>query len=247
VTGSSRGIGAGIAEALARAGASVALNGRDPARTEAARTALASKLDAEGISAQLHCVSFDVSDHDAMLSAVRTFELNIGGIDILVNNAGIQYRSPVVDFPIHAWDAVISTNLTSCFILAQHVAIGMIQRGNGKIINVCSVQNKLVRGATAAYAAAKSALGTLGQVMCADWAVHGLQINGLAPGYIGTELNAALLDDPDMSRWVVNRTPAHRWGTPADLGGPAVWLASSASDFVNGQLIFVDGGMSAVL
>ncbi len=123
----------------------------------------------------------------------------------------------------------------------------MIDRGNGKIINVCSVQNKLVRGATAAYAAAKSALGTLGQVMCADWAAAGLQINGLAPGYIDTDLNAALVNDPAMNDWVVRRTPAHRWGEPADLGGPAVWLASSASDFVNGQLIFVDGGMTAVL
>jgi gluconate 5-dehydrogenase len=247
VTGSTRGIGAAIAEGLARAGATVAVNGRSPETTHAAGSRLRDRLAADGLTADVHALPFDVGDVPAMLDAVAGFESDVGGVDILVNNAGIQYRSPVVDFPLDAWEKVLSTNLTSCFVLAQHVARGMIDRGNGKIINICSVQNRIVRGATAAYAAAKSALGTLGQVMCADWAAHGLQINGLAPGYIDTELNAALLNDPAMNEWLVSRTPARRWGTPADLVGPAVWLASNASDFVNGQVIFVDGGMTAVI
>ena len=247
VTGSTRGIGAGIAEALARAGATVVLHGREPQRVRDASDELGARLAADGLSADLHVTGFDVADHHGMLAAVRAVEERLGGIDVLVNNAGIQYRSPVLDFPLEAWDRVVATNLTSCFVLAQHVARGMIDRGNGKIINICSVQNRIVRSTTIAYAAAKSALGALGQVMCADWAVHGLQINGLAPGYIDTELNSALRADPAMNEQVLKRTPAGRWGTPADIGGPAVWLASSASDFVNGQLIFVDGGMTAVM
>ena len=247
VTGSTRGIGAAIAEALARAGARVSVNGRDPGRTALACESLLARLETDGVHADLRPISFDVGDYAAMLVAVRGLEDDLGGIDVLVNNAGIQYRSPVLDFPLDAWERVLATNLTSCFVLAQHVARGMIERGHGKIINVCSLQSRIVRNSTAAYAAAKSALGTLGQVMCADWAAHGLQINGLAPGYIETDLNRTLRDDPDMNDWIVNRTPAGRWGTPADLGGPAVWLASSAADFVNGQLIFVDGGMTAVI
>jgi gluconate 5-dehydrogenase len=247
VTGSTRGIGAGVAAGLAKAGAEVAIHGRDPGRVEAARVHLTDQLAAQGITAMVHGLSFEVTDHDAMLAAVSEFTDRVGGVDVLVNNAGMQYRSPLVDFPVQAWETLLATNLTSCFVLARHLAVGMIARGRGKIINVCSVQNKLVRGSTAPYAAAKAGLGALSQVMCAEWAVHGIQANGLAPGYIDTELNKALLEDPAMSSWVVGRTPAGRWGTPADLAGPAVWLASSASDFVNGQVIYVDGGMTAVI
>jgi gluconate 5-dehydrogenase len=246
VTGSTRGIGASIAAAFVRAGASVVVHGRDADRAAATAARLRAAIP-DGECRTVHGIGFDVTDHPAMLEAVRVIEARIGGIDILVNNAGIQHRADLLDFPLDAWQAVLSTNLTSCFVLAQHVARGMVARGHGKIINICSVQNKLVRASTAAYAAAKSGLGTLGQVMCADWAAHGIQVNGLAPGYISTDLNAALLEDPELCAWVVNRTPARRWGSPADLTGPAVWLASSASDFVNGQLIFVDGGMTAVI
>jgi gluconate 5-dehydrogenase len=246
VTGSTRGIGASIAAAFVRAGANVIIHGRDADRAAAAAARLRDTLPEAEIRAP-HAVAFDVTDHAAMLAAVSDLEGRLGGIDILVNNAGIQHRADLLEFPLDAWQAVLSANLTSCFVLAQHVARGMVARGHGKIINICSVQNKLVRASTAAYAAAKSGLGTLGQVMCADWAAHGIQVNGLAPGYINTDLNTALLEDPELSAWVVNRTPARRWGTPADLAGPAVWLASSASDFVNGQLIFVDGGMTAVI
>jgi gluconate 5-dehydrogenase len=182
-----------------------------------------------------------------MLSAVAGLEQDLGGIDILVNNAGIQHRSALVDFPLHAWQEVLSANLTSCFLLARQLAPGMIIRGRGKIINICSVQNRLVRGSTSAYAAAKAGLGALGQVMCAEWAAAGIQVNGLAPGYIDTDLNTALQQNPEMVDWIRSRTPAGRWGTPQDLAGPAVWLASAASDFVNGQVVFVDGGMTAVI
>jgi gluconate 5-dehydrogenase len=247
VTGSTRGIGAAIAEALARAGAAVAVHGRKPESTAAARESLAAELSSDGVDARTEAVSFDVTDHERMLEQVRSLEARLGAIDILVNNAGIQFRSPVVDFPLDAWHNVLDTNLTSVLVLSQHVARGMLERGHGKIINICSIQNERVRGATAAYAAAKSALGALGKAMCADWAPHGLQINGLAPGFIATDLNTALIEDPVMNAWVLDRVPARRWGTPGDVAGTAVWLASGASDFVNGQVVFVDGGMTAVV
>ncbi len=237
VTGSTRGIGAAIAAALARAGAEVVVHGRNAATAEAARERLGAG----------HSLGFDVTDHGAMTAAVAGFQERVGGIDVLVNNAGVQRRAPLLEFAIDDWQQVIAANLTSCFVLARHVARGMVARGRGKIINVCSVQNKLVRGTTAPYAAAKAGLGNLGQVMCAEWAAHGIQVNGLAPGYIATDLNEALLADDTMREWVIGRTPARRWGTPEDLAGPAVWLSSSASDFVNGQVIYVDGGMTAVI
>jgi len=242
VTGSTRGIGAAIAEALTRAGARVVVHGRDPNAVDAVRH----RLTLLG-GAPPDTVSFDVTDHPAMIEQVGALEERLGGLDILVNNAGMQFRAPVVEFPVAAWREVLDTNLTSAFVLAQQVAPGMLARHRGKIINICSVQNRRVRGTTAAYAAAKAALGTLGQSMCAEWAAAGLQINGLAPGYIATDLNAALLRDEQMNAWVLDRIPARRWGTPADVGGTAVWLASSASDYVNGQVIFVDGGLTAVV
>jgi gluconate 5-dehydrogenase len=252
VTGSTRGIGAEIAAGLARAGASVVLHGRDPENVESARRGLLAALagggqEAEGPRADVRGAAFDITDHTAMLAEVRRVEEELGGIDVLVNNAGMQWRGPLLDFPLAGWDQVIATNLTSCFVLAQEVARGMVQRGAGKVINVCSVQNKLVRATTAPYAVAKGGLGSLTQAMCAEWASLGIQANGLAPGYIATELNAPLLADAEFSAWVVGRTPARRWGTPSDLVGPAVWLASAASDFVNGQIIYVDGGLTAVL
>jgi gluconate 5-dehydrogenase len=191
--------------------------------------------------------AFDVADQDAIVAQARRLEAELGGIDVLVSNAGMQFRSPLTDFPLDGWNQVLTVNLTSCFVLAQELARGMLARGHGKIINVCSVQNHLVRPTTSAYAAAKSGLGSLTRTMCAEWAAGGIQANGLAPGYIETDLNATLAEDEEFSAWVRGRTPARRWGQPADLAGPAVWLASSASDFVNGQIIYVDGGITAVL
>jgi gluconate 5-dehydrogenase len=243
VTGSTRGIGAAIAAGLAGAGATVVLHGRDRARVDQARE----QLRAQVPGADVRGCAFDVADQDAVAEQARRLDADLGGIDVLVNNAGMQLRSPLTDFPLDGWNQVLTVNLTSCFVLGQALARGMLARGHGKIINVCSLQTQLVRASTSAYAAAKSGLGSLTRTMCAEWAAGGIQANGLAPGYIGTDLNATLVEDEEFSAWVRGRTPAGRWGTPADLSGPAVWLASSASDFVNGQIIYVDGGITAVL
>lgn len=247
VTGATGGIGYVLAGALAGAGATVVMHGRTLDRAERAREALAGEFAAAGLEADLHTVAFDVADHTRMLEAAADLEQRLGGLDILVNNAGMQLRAPLLEFPRSGWDAVLAINLTSCFLLGQALAAGMVSRGHGKIINICSVQNHAVRATTAAYAVAKAGLANLTKMMAAEWAASGVQANGLAPGYIDTELNAALLADEQLNSWVVSRTPARRWGTPADLAGPVVWLASSASDFVNGQIIFVDGGMTAVI
>jgi gluconate 5-dehydrogenase len=247
VTGSTRGIGAAIAAGLARSGATVVLNGRHPDRVASSVALLSDALRAEGSEGDLRGAAFDVTDLDAAVACVAKVEAELGGIDVLVNNAGMQWRSPLIELQLADWERVLSTNLTSCFVLARQVARGMLERGRGKIINVCSVQNSLVRPTTAPYAAAKAGLGSLTRTMCAEWASAGIQANALAPGYVGTELNAALVADPDFSAWVVGRTPARRWCTAEDLVGPALWLASSASDFVNGQVIYVDGGITAVV
>ena len=246
VTGSTRGIGAGIAQALSSAGATVIVHGRDHARVAAAVDDLR-RLPTRTGRALVEGAAFDVTDHDAMRTSIRDLEAQTGGIDILVNNAGTNSPADLVDLPPTTWNTIVSTNLTACFLLAQQLAPGMINRRRGKIINICSVHNRLVRGRVGAYAAAKAGLAALTQVMCASWAASGVQANGLAPGFIETEMTAKLRDDPEFDRWMRTRTPAGRWGTPADLGGTAVWLASSASDFVNGQIIFVDGGITAVL
>jgi gluconate 5-dehydrogenase len=247
VTGSTRGIGAAIAAGLARAGATVVVHGRTEESVLPATEELRNCLGADGLEAHVHASAFDVGDHDALLAAAADIDATLGGLDVLVNNAGIQRRAPIVDMPIETWDAVFGANVTSAFRLAQHFAPGMIARGYGKVINVCSVQNQLVRATTAPYAASKAALGSLTRTMCAEWASLGIQANGLAPGYIDTDLNQSLVADETFNSWVTNRTPARRWGHVEDVVGPAVWLASSASDFVNGQLIYVDGGLTAVL
>jgi gluconate 5-dehydrogenase len=243
VTGSTRGIGAAMAAGLARAGTTVVLHGRDQARVDQAQA----QLSAEVPGADVHGCAFDVADSGAIIAQARRLDAELGGIDVLVNNAGMQLRSPLTEFPLDGWIQVLNVNLTSCFVLAQELARGMLARGHGKIINICSLQTQLVRASTSAYAAAKSGLGSLTRTMCAEWAAGGIQANGLAPGYIGTDLNTVLVEDEEFSAWVRGRTPAGRWGMPEDLAGPAVWLASSASDFVNGQVIYVDGGITAVL
>ncbi|MEN3362601.1 MAG: gluconate 5-dehydrogenase [Mycobacteriales bacterium] len=246
VTGSTRGIGAGIARALAAAGATVVVHGRDADKVAAATEDLR-RLPTRAGRPRVEGIAFDVTAQDAVRASIRALENRVGSIDILVNNAGINYPADLLDLAVANWDTILSTNLTSCFLLAQQVAPGMIERGHGKIINICSAHNRLVRGRVGAYVAAKSGLGGLTQVMCASWAAHGIQANGLAPGFIDTDMTAKLRRNPEFDHWIGTRTPAGRWGTPADLGGTAVWLASSASDFVNGQVIFVDGGLTAVM
>ncbi|MGA2830500.1 MAG: SDR family NAD(P)-dependent oxidoreductase, partial [Streptosporangiaceae bacterium] len=181
VTGSTRGIGAAIAAGLARAGAAIVLHGRDPARVDAERDRLRADLRPERPDADVRGCAFDVTDHQAVAEGARRIDGDLGGVDIVVNNAGMQFRSPLAEFPLSRWNEILSVNLTSCFVLSQELAGGMLARGHGKIINICSLQNKLVRPTTAAYAVAKSGLGALTRSMCAEWAVGGIQANGLAP------------------------------------------------------------------
>jgi gluconate 5-dehydrogenase len=242
VTGSSKGIGAALAEGLAEAGAEVVLNGRDRAALDRARDALA-----ERTGAKVHTQVFDVTDPAAVQGAVRQIESAVGPLDILVNNTGVQHRQPLSELAPQDFQRVVNTNLTSAFLVGQAVAAGMVERGYGKIVNVCSVQTWLARPGIAAYAASKGGLAMLTRSMCAEWAAAGVTVNGIAPGYVITELTRPLVEDPAFDTWIRGRTPAGRWASTDDLVGTLVWLAAPASDFVNGQVIAVDGGLTAVI
>jgi gluconate 5-dehydrogenase len=192
-------------------------------------------------------MTFDVTDSNAVRPAIERIESEIGSIEILINNAGMQFRAPLEDYPEDAWHALMKTNVDSVFYVGQAVAKRMIPRGRGKIINVCSVQSELGRPSIAPYTATKGAVKMLTKGMAIDWGKHGLQVNGIGPGYFKTELNRALVEDEAFSDWLIDRTPSRRWGELEDLIGAAVFLASDASNFVNGQIIYVDGGVTASL
>lgn len=241
VTGSSSGIGLTLAAGLAGAGARVVLNGRDASRLDAA----AAKLRAAGLAVE--AAPFDVTDAQAVADAVQRIEAEIAPIDILVNNAGMQRRAPLEQFSHEDWSTLMKTNVDSVFIVGQAVARRMITRQRGKIINVCSVQSELGRPSIAPYTASKGAVKMLTKGMAIDWGPHGIQVNGLGPGYFRTELTQALVDNPEFSAWLINRTPSRRWGDVEDLVGAAVFLASDASSFVNGHILYVDGGVTATL
>ncbi|MFE3736866.1 SDR family oxidoreductase [Streptomyces sp. NPDC059134] len=243
VTGSSRGIGLALAEGLADAGATIVLNGLDPDRLEAARTALARRFGDDRIAAR----AFDIVDEEAVAGAVDSIEAEVGPLAVLVNNAGVQHREALVDVSLDDWRRVVDTDLTGAFVVGRQVARRMLPRHAGKIVNICSVQTDLARPTIGPYTAAKGALRNLTRSMTAEWAGEGLQINGIAPGYIHTEMTQNLVDDEAFNAWILGRTPARRWGTVADLVGPVVWLASDASAYVNGQVVFVDGGMTVVV
>ncbi len=238
VTGSSQGIGLAIAHGLADAGAKVILNGRSPDKLAKA----AESFKASGITVDTLC--FDVTEAEAITQALKTTGKTI---DILVNNTGIQKRSLLVDMPLADWKAVIDTNLTSAFVVTQAVVKGMMERKSGKIVNICSLMSELARPTTGNYAASKGGLKMLTKAMCGEWAKDNIQINGLAPGYISTELTQVLKNDPKFDTWIKGRTPANRWGEVEDLVGACVFLCSPAADFVNGQILTVDGGLSAVI
>jgi gluconate 5-dehydrogenase len=241
VTGSSQGIGFALAKGLAEHGASVVLNGRDPVKLQAA----ADSLENEGHEARV--AAFDVTDPEAVKRGVEAIEQDVGAIDILINNAGMQFRSPLEEFPVDRWEQLMKTNVSSVFYVGQAVARHMIGRGQGKIINIASVQSELARPGIAPYTATKGAVKNLTRGMCADWAKHGLQINAIAPGYFKTPLNQALVDNPEFSSWLEKRTPAARWGNVEELVGAAVFLACKASSFVNGHTLYVDGGITTCL
>jgi gluconate 5-dehydrogenase len=238
ITGSSRGIGRAIAQGYIEAGARVVINGRDAAAVAATVKA----LGANAIAAP-----FDVTNRAVIETAIGKIESDVGPIDILVNNAGMTKRMAFTDFPEEDWRQIMATNLDSVFFVTQSVARRMIPRSRGKIVNICSVMSELGRASIAPYTASKGAVKMLTKTMCAEWAKHGITANGISPGYFGTELNTALMNDEKFSAWVCARTPAGRWGKVEELQGAAIFLASDASSFVNGHILFVDGGMTAVV
>jgi gluconate 5-dehydrogenase len=241
ITGSGSGIGYALAMGLAGAGARIVLNGRDARKLDAA----AEKLRAAGST--VFTAPFDVTDGAAVAAAIDRIEGEVGSIDILVNNAGMQRRAPLEQFEEAHWHELMKTNVDSVFLVGQAVARHMIGRKRGKIINICSVQSELGRPNIAPYTASKGAVKMLTKGMAIDWGQHGIQVNGLGPGYFKTELTQALVDNAEFSGWLINRTPSRRWGDVEDLVGAAVFLASEASKFVNGHILYVDGGVTATL
>ena len=233
VTGSTRGLGLALARALAGAGARVAINGRS---REAVAEVVATFDDA--IAAP-----FDVTSEDAVAAGVAA----LGDVDILVSNAGTTLRRPLEEVTLAEWQQLLDVNLTSAFLVARAVVPQMIARGEGKIVNVGSVLTEVARPTVAAYGAAKGGLKMLTRSMCAEWARHGIQANAICPGYFRTELTEPLQADAEFDAWLRARVPAGRWGEPAELAGAIVFLASRASDYVNGHMLYVDGGMLAVV
>jgi len=241
ITGASAGIGFALARGLAQAGAAVVLNARNTDKLEDA----AAVLRAEG--ATVHTAAFDVTDGAAVTRAVAQIEKDVAPIDILVNNAGMQRRGPLDQFEEAQWHELMRTNVDSVFLVGQAVARHMIARKRGKIVNICSVQSELGRPGIAPYTASKGAVKMLTKGMAIDWGQHGIQVNGLGPGYFRTELTEALVNNVEFTQWLVNRTPSRRWGDVEDLCGAAVFLSSEASNFVNGHILYVDGGVTATL
>lgn len=241
LTGSSRGIGKHLARGLAEAGATVIINGMNP---DTVASTVKEFTDA-GLKAEGR--AFDVTDTDSVNAAVADIESSIGAIGVLVNNAGIQRRTPLLECDDATWEEVMNTNLASVFKVSRAVAAHMVSRRKGKIINTCSIQSELGRPTIAPYAASKGGVKMLTKNMCAEWAPHNIQVNGLGPGYFATELTSALVADDEFSAWLCKRTPAGRWGDVEELIGGTVFLAAPASNFVNGHILYVDGGMSAVV
>jgi len=241
VTGSYQGLGLAIARGLGQAGARIVLNGRNEEKLGQA----VSILTSEGLKVSGCCL--DISDSTQIARRIPPLLDEIGQIDILVNNAGIQRRSPLEQFEEVVWREVLDINLTGLFLITRQVVQGMIARRSGKIINICSLMCEMGRPTVGAYTAAKGGVKMLTKAMALEWAKYNIQANGIGPGYFATEMNRPLVEDAKFDAWIRSRTPAGRWGDPSELIGTAVFLASRASDFVNGQIIYVDGGILAAL
>ena len=241
ITGSSRGLGKAMAQGLAEAGAVVILNGSN------AETVAAAAKELRDAGHTVHVAIFDVTGEAAVVAAFEKFDAEGLEIDIVINNAGIQHRQPMLELALADWQRVIDTNLTSAFLIGREAARRMVPRGRGKIINIGSLTSALARATVIPYTVAKGGIKLLTQGMAAEWAASGIQANAIGPGYMLTDMNEALVANKDFDNWVKSRTPAGRWGQPEELVGTAVFLASSASDYVNGQIIYVDGGMLSVL
>ena len=241
VTGSSQGLGRAIAEGLGDAGARLIVNGRDAEKLKP----VAAEMRKHGYD--VIEAPFDVSNEAAVEAAFEAFDADGIAVDILVNNAGIQHRQPLVELKLADWQRVIDTNLTAAFLVGREAGRRMIPRGSGKIINIGSLLSEVARATIAPYTAAKGGVKLLTKNMAAEWAQHGIQANGIGPGYMLTEMNEALVNDPKFDAWVKGRAPAGRWGDPKELAGAAVFLASPASNYVNGQMLYVDGGVLSVV
>lgn len=241
ITGSSRGLGRAFAEGLANAGARVILNGVDATRLEEAAAAMRST------GREVLTAAFDVTDEAAVIAAFERFDRDGIRVDILINNAGIQFRKPMLELESADWRRVIDTNLTSAFLVGREAARRMAERGSGKIINIGSLTSELARATVAPYTVAKGGIKMLTKAMAAEWAEKGIQANAIGPGYMITDMNEALLANPEFDAWVKARTPARRWGRPEELAGTVIYFASAASDYVNGQIVYADGGMISVL
>ena len=242
ITGSSRGIGFSLARGLAQAGASIVIN----ARSNQAADDAAHQLRQEGHQAQ--ALAFDVTEPTEVLSAFEKLDAQNISVDILINNAGIQHRQTLLELQLADWQRVIDTNLTSAFLVSQQAAKRMIDRQTGgKIINIGSLTSEAARATVAPYTTSKGGIKMLTKAMAAEWAVHQIQANAIGPGYFATDMNQALVDNAEFDQWVKKSNPSARWGRPEELVGTAIFLSSEASAYVNGQIIYVDGGWLSIL